>query len=77
MTPLAVTAATTIRRVADDPDDDRHWIAGLIYFNPQDRRLLVPKKFGLGLGRTFNLAHPASWVILVLIVLVASLAARH
>lgn len=31
------------------------------YFNKDDSRFLVPKAYGL--GRTFNWAHPASWVL--------------
>lgn len=52
-------------------DDDRHWFAGTIYFNREDRRLLVPKRLGLGFGRTLNLAHPASWAVLALPILIA------
>lgn len=44
-------------------DDDRHWLAGTIYFNRDDPRILVPKKLGLGLGRTLNLGRPLSWLI--------------
>jgi len=40
-------------------DDDRFWRGGLIYHNPDDPRLVVPKRFGLGL--TFNFAHPNAW----------------
>jgi uncharacterized membrane protein len=35
---------------------------GLIYMNPDDPRLVVPKR--LGLGWTFNFAKPGAWVIL-------------
>ncbi|WP_310964851.1 DUF5808 domain-containing protein [Nocardioides terrisoli] len=45
-------------------DDDRHWLAGTIYFNRDDPRILVPKKLGLGIGRTLNLGHPVSWLFL-------------
>ena len=56
-------------------EDDRHWLAGTIYFNRDDPRLLVTKRLGLGFGRTLNLARPISWVIvavpLVIVVLTA------
>jgi uncharacterized membrane protein len=37
-------------------DDDRNWIAGLIYYNPDDPNLIVPKR--LGYGWTINFGHP-------------------
>jgi uncharacterized membrane protein len=48
-------------------EDDRHWLAGTIYFNRDDPRILVPKRFGLGIGRTLNLGHPVSWLFLALV----------
>ena len=32
-----------------------------IYFNRDDSNFLVPKPFGI--GRTFNWAHPLSWLV--------------
>ena len=49
-------------------DDDKHWIAGLFYVNPSDKRILVPKRYGFGLGRTLNLGHPVSWLLLALVI---------
>jgi uncharacterized membrane protein len=46
------------------PDDDRFWKAGVLYYNREDRSLIVPKRFGV--GYTFNFAHPVSWVVLAL-----------
>ena len=43
-------------------DDDRHWRGGLIYVNPDDPALLVPRRNGLGL--TINFGHPWGWVVL-------------
>ena len=40
---------------------------GLIYMNPDDPRLVVPKR--LGIGWTFNFAKPSAWVILALLML--------
>lgn len=54
-----------------DQDDDRHWIAGTIYINREDPRILVPKRLGFGLGRTLNLAHPVSWLVLAAPIVVA------
>lgn len=51
--------------VEDVDDDDRHWLAGTIYFNRDDHRLLVPKRLGFGYGRTLNLARPTSWLIIL------------
>ena len=46
--------------------DDRNWIAGLIYYNPEDPDLLVPKR--LGYGWTINFGHPRGKVFLVLLI---------
>ena len=37
-------------------DDDDHWIAGMFYYNPKDKRLNVEKR--VGVGGTVNMAHP-------------------
>lgn len=61
-------------------DDDRHWLAGTIYFNRDDKRVLVPKKLGLGYGRTLNIAHPVSWLVLLaplVVALLVALSQRH
>ena len=41
-------------------DDDRHWIAGIIYNNKEDPALFVEKRFGVGF--TVNIAKPVIWV---------------
>jgi uncharacterized membrane protein len=41
---------------------ERHWIAGLIYFNPGDPKLWIEKRFGGGI--TVNFARPMAWVLL-------------
>ncbi|WP_230854840.1 DUF5808 domain-containing protein [Arthrobacter terrae] len=43
------------------PDDDSQWIAGLIYNNPEDPWLLVPKRAGI--GWTINWGRPAGKAI--------------
>ena len=59
------------------PDDDAHWLAGVIYFDRNDKRVVVPKRFGL--GRTLNFAHPVAWVVLLapLVVAVVGAVNRH
>ena len=44
-------------------DDDDYWILGMFYFNPNDTRLNVEKRFGY--GGTVNIAHPAGKVIMI------------
>ena len=45
------------RELNENANDDRHWIGGILYYNPADRRTMVPKK--VGIGTTTNLATPA------------------
>jgi uncharacterized membrane protein len=40
---------------------------GLLYMNPEDPRLVVPKTWGV--GWTFNFAKPIAWVLLALLLL--------
>lgn len=48
---------------------DRLWLGGLFYRNRKDRPLFVAKRYGI--GWTVNFAHPLSWVLVgVLLVLV-------
>ncbi len=48
-------------------DDDQYWKLGLFYFNKNDPALFVEKRFGI--GWTNNFAHPLSWIILIVIIL--------
>ena len=48
-------------------DDDDYWILGSIYYNPNDKRLNVEKRAGV--GGTINFAHPIGKVIGVFTVL--------
>ncbi|MCL2332861.1 MAG: DUF5808 domain-containing protein [Actinomycetia bacterium] len=53
-------------------DDDRYWKLGMIYCNPDDPAVFVPKRFGV--GWTNNVARPLTWVLAGgLIVLCAAL----
>ena len=42
-------------------DDDDNWILGMFYFNPNDKRLNVEKR--VGIGWTVNMAHPFGMAI--------------
>lgn len=44
-------------------DDDSYWKCGVLYFNPNDASLFLPKRFGV--GWTVNWARPAAWIIVV------------
>jgi uncharacterized membrane protein len=37
-------------------DDDRYWVGGVFYNNPEDPAMFVPKRFGL--GWTVNFGNP-------------------
>lgn len=58
-----------------DDQDDEHWLGRSLYFNRADRRVLVPKRLGFGVGRTLNLGHPMAWLIVVVVVGVVLLTA--
>ena len=49
-------------------NDDTNWKAGVFYMNRDDRSLLVPKRFGY--GYTLNFGHLATWMVLVLPIIV-------
>ncbi|QAY65884.1 DUF1648 domain-containing protein [Paenibacillus protaetiae] len=52
--------------------DDRLWkLGGTTYYNPQDPSLFVSKRSGLGM--TVNFAHPVSWIIIGLLVLILAI----
>jgi len=54
-------------KVADINDDDL-WKLGLLYFNPKDPSLFVPKR--MGVGWTLNFGHPVSYLLLLAIILI-------
>ena len=49
-------------------DDDDNWLLGSIYFNPDDKRLNVEKR--VGIGSTVNAAHPVGKAIYIISILV-------
>ena len=44
-------------------DDDDNWILGQIYYNPDDKRLNITKR--VGVGSTVNMAHPVGKAIYI------------
>lgn len=63
LTGLAITVRKTRQALSDQPDARFHrW--GFFYVNPEDPRLWVEKR--LGLGMTLNYARPAAWWITAL-----------
>ena len=45
-------------------DDDDNWILGQFYYNPDDKRLNVEKR--IGVGATINIAHPVGKAITII-----------
>jgi uncharacterized membrane protein len=59
-------------------DDDRLYRWGVVYFNPDDPTLFVPKRFGI--GWTVNMGRPLAWVLFaatVAVIAFASLVGSH
>jgi uncharacterized membrane protein len=54
-----------------DGTEDRYWIGGIIYVNPNDPAVFVERRFGI--GYTLNLGNRLSWLIMVPILLLALL----
>jgi hypothetical protein len=52
----------------DYVDEDRFWLWGLFYCNPDDRRALVSDRTGMGMG--MNLAKPAGKITMGLVALI-------
>ena len=46
--------------------DDRYWLAGIFYNNPDDPDPFVPKRYGL--GWTINIGHPLGKLVMAIIV---------
>lgn len=49
-------------------DDDRYWIWGSIYNNPNDPSFMVQKRFGI--GWTINLGHPVGKILFLITTLI-------
>jgi len=52
-------------------NEDECWKWGVFYYNPMDKRIFLPKRYGLGL--TLNFAHTVSTVIMCVIAVIAIL----
>lgn len=46
------------------PNESDYWNWGVIYYNPNDKRIFLPKRTGLGI--TLNFAQPISVILIVL-----------
>ncbi len=73
-----VARAKILEASGKDASSDGWLAGGLVYYAPDDPRLLVPKR--MGIGGTFNFAHRTAWIVLVLLlapplVIAAALAA--
>jgi uncharacterized membrane protein len=55
-------------------DTPNNWRWGIIYFNPNDQRVIVPKRVHV-LGWTLNMAQPASLIFLSTLLLIIVLSA--
>lgn len=53
---------------------DSCWHGGIFYYNPQDPALMVEKR--VGVGWTFNFAHPVVWLILGLLIAIPAVIAK-
>lgn len=53
-----------------DRDDDQYWKLGQFYFNKNDPAIFLEKRFGV--GWTNNWAHPLSWIIIIVVILLAA-----
>jgi hypothetical protein len=52
--------------VMNSIDDSRNYRFGIFYYNPADRRTIVPRRIGFwGSGYTMNFAKPVSRLILI------------
>ena len=63
---VLVVLVQIVRAPRMAPQSGDGW-RGLLYVNPDDPRLVVPKRWGI--GWTFNFAKPIAWLILVALLL--------
>jgi uncharacterized membrane protein len=60
---LIIINATTERKNTQVENETSGWKWGIIYYNARDKRIILPNRIGLGI--TFNFAHPISILITV------------
>lgn len=65
-----INTGTNKRGEVIDRDDDQYWKLGQFYFNKNDPSIFLEKRFGV--GWTNNWAHPVSWIIILVIILLAA-----
>jgi uncharacterized membrane protein len=56
------------RTEVGDINDDDYWKLGMLYFNPKDPSIFVPKR--IGIGWTLNFGHPVSFIMLLAILVI-------
>ncbi|MGH9344448.1 MAG: DUF5808 domain-containing protein [Terriglobia bacterium] len=69
--PVVVAMVRASAQPGDGPEitPEEAWKGGMIYYNPDDPALFVPKRFGA--GYTLNFANRLSWVFVAGVVLIA------
>ena len=75
--PVLISAAAVVgmmrlgkdRIAVSRPGEDSKWKAGGLYWNSDDASIFVEKRAGI--GYTLNMAHPVSWLIIILILAIA------
>jgi uncharacterized membrane protein len=65
--PANETPSATSAVPVGDRTQDNYWKLGVFYFNRDDPAVLIEKRFGL--GYTLNLARPATWIIMLLLLM--------
>jgi uncharacterized membrane protein len=69
---VTARASSALRRSHGDAAPSGAWKGGVVYFNPKDPAILVPKRFGM--GYTLNFAHArAYWFLVALLLFVAGI----
>ena len=61
------TPPSTSALPVGDRTQDHYWKLGFFYFNPDDEATLIEARFGL--GYTLNFARPATWIIVLLMLM--------
>lgn len=53
-------------------EDPENWKWATFYFNKKDHRIIVPKRNPV-MGWTFNFAHPAGYIFLIILLIIVIL----
>lgn len=59
-----------ISPTASEEKEDKNWIVGILYNNPADPRVLVPKRPGTGIGLTVNVGSPKGRALSIIFLIV-------